>query len=73
VEANNLQQNVDAHGLILKSFKTLLETTKGEVFMVSVKNAKACEAWTSFVTKVDNWRRQKSTLYAQVQCMKNGS
>jgi hypothetical protein len=73
VEAKESSTKLGSHGLKLKSFKTLLETTKGEFFRVSTKNVKACEAWTSFVRKVDIWRRQKTALYAQVQCMKNGN
>jgi hypothetical protein len=38
---------------MLKPFKNLLETTEDELSKVSAKSAKAYEAWTSLVTKVD--------------------
>jgi hypothetical protein len=66
VEVKNLQHNLDAHGFMLKSFKNLLETTKGEFSRVSTKSAKAYDTWTSFITKVDIWRKQKSTFCALV-------
>jgi hypothetical protein len=53
VEAKNFQWNLDAHGLMFKSFKFLLETIEDEHSKVSAKNAKTYEAWTSLVTKVD--------------------
>jgi hypothetical protein len=53
VEVENLQHNLDAHGLMLKSFKNLLETKNGEYSRVSTKSSKAYDTWTSFITKVD--------------------
>ncbi len=44
---------MDAHGLVLKSFKILLEIAEGEPSRVLAKNAKTYEAWTSLITKVD--------------------
>jgi hypothetical protein len=66
VEVENFQHKLCAHGLMLKSFKNLLETTKGEFSKLSTKSAKAYDTWTSFITKVDIWRQQKSTLCALV-------
>jgi hypothetical protein len=66
VEVENLQHNLDAHGLMFKSFKNLLETAEGELSKVLTKSVKAYDTWTSFVTKVDIWRWQKSTLCALV-------
>ncbi len=41
VEVENLQHNLDAHGLIFKSFKNLLEIAEGELSKVLTKSAKA--------------------------------